>query len=126
MFLRPNTRLQYLLSNLKELVSLVYPLICHLLILVAITPYRDIANAPVIIGVCCDMCPEKERYMREYQANLSIFEMVPGTQDNRVCSFKFWRTFLLKIATLVYYTILKNLGNGFAEPFRDCYRQSYK
>ncbi|CAB4017470.1 Hypothetical predicted protein, partial [Paramuricea clavata] len=49
----------------------------------AITPYRDIANAPVLIGVCCDMCPEKERYMREYQANLSIFEMVPGTQDNR-------------------------------------------
>ena len=54
-------------------------------ILVAITPYRDIANAPVVVGVCCDMCPEKERYMREYQANLSIFEMIPGTQDNRVC-----------------------------------------
>ncbi|XP_028404230.1 germinal-center associated nuclear protein-like isoform X2 [Dendronephthya gigantea] len=49
----------------------------------AVTPYKDIANAPVIIGVCSDMCPEKERYMREYQANLSIFEMVPGTQDNR-------------------------------------------
>jgi len=56
----------------------------NLILFVAITPYTDIANAPVIVGVCCDMCPEKERYMREYQANLSIFEMVPGTQDNRV------------------------------------------
>lgn len=50
----------------------------------AIKPYTDIANAPVIIGVCSDMCPEKERYMREYQANLSVYEMVSGTQDGRV------------------------------------------
>ncbi|XP_046839078.1 germinal-center associated nuclear protein-like [Xenia sp. Carnegie-2017] len=49
----------------------------------AITPYKDIKNAPVVVGVCCDMCPEKERYMRESQANLSIFEMIPETHEYR-------------------------------------------
>ena len=59
-------------------------LLSNLIVFPAVTPYTDIANAPVIVGVCCDMCPEKERYMREYQVNLSVFEMVLGTQDNRV------------------------------------------
>ncbi|XP_060088057.1 germinal-center associated nuclear protein [Heteronotia binoei] len=31
------------------------------------------------IGTCPDMCPEKERYMRETRNQLSIFEVIPGT-----------------------------------------------
>ena len=33
-----------------------------------------------VVGVCPDMCPEKERYLREYQRRLSKFEMIPGTE----------------------------------------------
>ena len=33
-----------------------------------------------LVGVCADMCPEKERYLREYQRRLSRFEMLPGTE----------------------------------------------
>ncbi|KAJ7362191.1 hypothetical protein OS493_013288 [Desmophyllum pertusum] len=39
----------------------------------------DITSAKAVIGTCKDMCPEKERYMREYQRRLSVFEAVPGT-----------------------------------------------
>ncbi|XP_077170282.1 germinal-center associated nuclear protein isoform X2 [Paroedura picta] len=31
------------------------------------------------IGTCPDMCPEKERYMRETRNQLSVFEVIPGT-----------------------------------------------
>lgn len=33
-----------------------------------------------LVGVCPDMCPEKERFLREYQRRLSRFEMLPGTE----------------------------------------------
>ncbi|XP_064632877.1 germinal-center associated nuclear protein-like [Lineus longissimus] len=36
-------------------------------------------KAQAVIGTCPDMCPEKERYMREDRRRLSVFEMVPGT-----------------------------------------------
>jgi len=36
-------------------------------------------TAEVVRGTCCDMCPEKERYMREDRRRLSVYEMVPGT-----------------------------------------------
>jgi hypothetical protein len=39
----------------------------------------NLATADVILGTCPDMCPEKERYMREDRRRLSIFEIVPGT-----------------------------------------------
>ncbi|XP_054842961.1 germinal-center associated nuclear protein [Eublepharis macularius] len=35
--------------------------------------------AQTFIGTCPDMCPEKERYMRETRNQLSIFEVIPGT-----------------------------------------------
>jgi hypothetical protein len=35
----------------------------------------------VLIGTCPDMCPEKERYLREYQRRLSRFEVLPGTDQ---------------------------------------------
>ncbi|XP_074607100.1 germinal-center associated nuclear protein-like isoform X2 [Acropora palmata] len=39
----------------------------------------DINSAKAITGTCKDMCPEKERYTREYQRRLSVFEVIPGT-----------------------------------------------
>lgn len=34
----------------------------------------------VFVGTCPDMCPEKERYMRETRNQLSVFELVPDTE----------------------------------------------
>ncbi|XP_031824113.1 trichohyalin-like isoform X1 [Sarcophilus harrisii] len=36
-------------------------------------------KAEALTGTCPDMCPEKERYLREIQSQLSPFEMLPGT-----------------------------------------------
>ncbi|XP_048860361.1 germinal-center associated nuclear protein-like, partial [Brienomyrus brachyistius] len=34
----------------------------------------------VFVGTCPDMCPEKERYMRETRNQLSSFEVIPNTE----------------------------------------------
>ncbi|XP_062972149.1 germinal-center associated nuclear protein [Elgaria multicarinata webbii] len=39
----------------------------------------DLGKAKTFVGTCPDMCPEKERYMRETRNQLSFFEMLPGT-----------------------------------------------
>uniref|UniRef100_A0A7M4EI45 Minichromosome maintenance complex component 3 associated protein n=1 Tax=Crocodylus porosus TaxID=8502 RepID=A0A7M4EI45_CROPO len=39
----------------------------------------DLGKAKTIVGTCPDMCPEKERYMRETRNQLSIFEVIPGS-----------------------------------------------
>ncbi|XP_038605101.1 germinal-center associated nuclear protein-like [Tachyglossus aculeatus] len=39
----------------------------------------DLDKAKPIVGTCPDMCPEKERYLRESRKQLSIFELLPGT-----------------------------------------------
>uniref|UniRef100_A0A8D0LCW8 Germinal-center associated nuclear protein n=1 Tax=Sphenodon punctatus TaxID=8508 RepID=A0A8D0LCW8_SPHPU len=39
----------------------------------------DLGKAKTFVGTCPDMCPEKERYMRETRNQLSIFEVLPGT-----------------------------------------------
>lgn len=39
----------------------------------------DLDLAHIFVGTCPDMCPEKERYMRETRNQLSIYEIVPGT-----------------------------------------------
>ncbi|XP_072850394.2 germinal-center associated nuclear protein [Pogona vitticeps] len=39
----------------------------------------DLGKAKTFVGTCPDMCPEKERYMRETRNQLSIFEVIPGT-----------------------------------------------
>uniref|UniRef100_H3ARN8 Germinal-center associated nuclear protein n=1 Tax=Latimeria chalumnae TaxID=7897 RepID=H3ARN8_LATCH len=39
----------------------------------------DLEKAKVFVGTCPDMCPEKERYMRETRNQLSIYELIPGT-----------------------------------------------
>lgn len=39
----------------------------------------NLLTAEVVRGTCPDMCPEKERYMREDRRRLSVYEMVPGT-----------------------------------------------
>ncbi|XP_051565497.1 germinal-center associated nuclear protein-like [Myxocyprinus asiaticus] len=40
----------------------------------------DLDMTKVFVGTCPDMCPEKERYMRETRNQLSIFEIVPDTE----------------------------------------------
>ncbi|XP_048454634.1 germinal-center associated nuclear protein [Rhincodon typus] len=39
----------------------------------------ELEKAKAIVGTCLDMCPEKERYMRETRYQLSSFETIPGT-----------------------------------------------
>nr|XP_058152360.1 germinal-center associated nuclear protein isoform X1 [Dasypus novemcinctus] len=41
----------------------------------------DLDKARAFVGTCPDMCPEKERYMRETRSQLSAFEVVPGTDQ---------------------------------------------
>ncbi|KAM6934890.1 germinal-center associated nuclear protein [Xenentodon cancila] len=40
----------------------------------------DLDMFKVFVGTCPDMCPEKERYMRETRNQLSIFEVIPDTE----------------------------------------------
>ncbi|XP_042351006.1 germinal-center associated nuclear protein [Plectropomus leopardus] len=40
----------------------------------------DLDLSKVFVGTCPDMCPEKERYMRETRKQLSIFEVIPNTE----------------------------------------------
>ncbi|XP_007432218.1 germinal-center associated nuclear protein [Python bivittatus] len=39
----------------------------------------DLGRAKTFVGTCPDMCPEKERYMRETRNQISSFEVIPGT-----------------------------------------------
>ncbi|XP_066115234.1 germinal-center associated nuclear protein isoform X1 [Saccopteryx bilineata] len=41
----------------------------------------DLDKASTFVGTCPDMCPEKERYMRETRSQLSVFEVIPGTDQ---------------------------------------------
>uniref|UniRef100_A0A8C4IA11 Germinal-center associated nuclear protein n=1 Tax=Dicentrarchus labrax TaxID=13489 RepID=A0A8C4IA11_DICLA len=40
----------------------------------------DLDLSKVFVGTCPDMCPEKERYMRETRKQLSIFEVIPDSE----------------------------------------------
>ncbi|KAK5921323.1 hypothetical protein CgunFtcFv8_025038 [Champsocephalus gunnari] len=40
----------------------------------------DLVLSKVFVGTCPDMCPEKERYMRETRKQLSVFEVFPETE----------------------------------------------
>ena len=47
----------------------------------------SLTTAEVVVGMCPDMCPEKERYMREDRRRLSWFELnyqtsEPGVRGN--------------------------------------------
>ncbi|NWU96975.1 GANP protein, partial [Upupa epops] len=39
----------------------------------------DLVKAQTVVGTCPDMCPEKERYMRETRNQLSVFELLLGS-----------------------------------------------
>ncbi|BFZ10368.1 hypothetical protein BsWGS_13408 [Bradybaena similaris] len=39
----------------------------------------DLATAKAFVGICPDMCPEKERYYREDTRRLAIYEVIPST-----------------------------------------------
>ena len=45
-----------------------------------VTKNTDLKKATVVAGTCEDMCPERERYMRQEQRRLSTYEMVEGTE----------------------------------------------
>ncbi|KAK3581304.1 hypothetical protein CHS0354_033043 [Potamilus streckersoni] len=40
---------------------------------------KDMSGA--YVGTCPDMCPERERYYREESRRLSVYEMIPGTEN---------------------------------------------
>ncbi|KAM3862155.1 germinal-center associated nuclear protein [Diretmus argenteus] len=40
----------------------------------------DLDLSKVFVGTCPDMCPEKERYMRETRNQLSAYEIIPDTE----------------------------------------------
>ncbi|XP_031730841.1 germinal-center associated nuclear protein isoform X1 [Anarrhichthys ocellatus] len=40
----------------------------------------DLDLSKVFVGTCPDMCPEKERYMRETRKQLSVFEVIPNSE----------------------------------------------
>ncbi|KAJ8282584.1 hypothetical protein COCON_G00051030 [Conger conger] len=40
----------------------------------------DLVLSKVFVGTCPDMCPEKERYMRETRNQLSSYEVIPNTE----------------------------------------------
>ncbi|KAL7286538.1 hypothetical protein TKK_0019166 [Trichogramma kaykai] len=45
----------------------------------------SLATAKITQGTCPDMCPEKERYMREFQRQLATYEqMEPGSSDYKI------------------------------------------
>ncbi|KAJ8678920.1 hypothetical protein QAD02_014707 [Eretmocerus hayati] len=41
---------------------------------------KNLATATLKVGTCLDMCPEKERYMREFQRQLSPYEQMEGSE----------------------------------------------
>lgn len=45
------------------------------------TKQSDLKTAKAVQGTCPDMCYEKERYDRDAKRRLSIFEMIPGTEN---------------------------------------------
>lgn len=55
------------------------PVIMHVLTEQVGGRQSHLLTAEVVRGTCPDMCPEKERYMREDRRRLSVYEMVPGT-----------------------------------------------
>ena len=46
---------------------------------------EEASSSSVIRGTCPDMCPEKERYLREFQRRLSRFEVLPGSDQVQDC-----------------------------------------
>ncbi|CAL8240621.1 unnamed protein product [Merluccius merluccius] len=54
----------------------------------------DLVLSKVFVGTCPDMCPEKERYMRETRNQLSCFELVPDTEmvDHRAAIKEYSRS----------------------------------
>lgn len=49
------------------------------LFLLARIKRTDLGKAKTVVGTCPDMCPEKERYMRETRNQLSVFELLLGS-----------------------------------------------
>nr|XP_002130399.1 germinal-center associated nuclear protein isoform X2 [Ciona intestinalis] len=54
----------------------------------------DLSKAIVTIGTCPDMCPEKERYLRQHRNLLASYETEPGTKkiDHRLAVKEYSRS----------------------------------
>ncbi|KAJ3592539.1 hypothetical protein NHX12_007666 [Muraenolepis orangiensis] len=54
----------------------------------------DLVLSEVLVGTCPDMCPEKERFMRDTRNQLSCFELFPGaeTVDHRAAIKEYSRS----------------------------------
>ncbi|XP_076858543.1 germinal-center associated nuclear protein [Brachyhypopomus gauderio] len=74
--------LQHLIGQVAETAEEKYRLLEQRdKILRQLRPKRtDLDMSKVFVGTCPDMCPEKERYMRETRNQLSTFELVPDTE----------------------------------------------
>ncbi|XP_065062634.1 germinal-center associated nuclear protein-like [Rhopilema esculentum] len=46
----------------------------------------DITKASKVVGTCPDMCPEKERYLREHRQRLAIYEIKTGIESSETMS----------------------------------------
>ena len=56
-------------------------LVFHIIIIQGINKESDISKARATRGCCPDMCPERERYIREERRRVHVYEMVPGTES---------------------------------------------
>jgi hypothetical protein len=54
----------------------------------------DLAKARINRGTCPDMCPEKERYHREFQRQVAAYEVggAPGKMDHRAAVKQYSRS----------------------------------
>lgn len=57
------------------------------LIYLARVKQMHLGKAKTFVGTCPDMCPEKERYMRETRNQLSFFEVIPGTDKVKIIEY---------------------------------------
>lgn len=67
-----------------------------------VTRTSDIEKATYLSATCPDMCPEKERHMRDVQNDLSSYEMSNGVIDHRLVVKKFSRSSADKDEPLPY------------------------
>ena len=44
----------------------------------------ELSEAKVLVGTCPDMCPEMERYVREDRRRLSVYEVLPESENEQV------------------------------------------
>jgi hypothetical protein len=54
--------------------------------------YETTSSGRLLVGECGDMCPEKERYAREYMNTINMFEMRSGRLDYSIMIKEYTRS----------------------------------